>query len=95
MWYTDSSKSGGTGTKIYGSEDGQRFSILLGRLATVFQVNVIAILACSQNSHVALAVTNKLVRYVAKITRTGPQTVVGMAELNMITQLLTGDASQR
>jgi len=48
VWFTDGSKMReGTGTGVYGQSVGRRLSFSLGRYATVFQVEIYAILACA------------------------------------------------
>lgn len=48
-WYTDGSKrSSGTGAGVYGVRPRVRFSISLGKLATVFQAEVTAIAECAR-----------------------------------------------
>ena len=47
VWYTDGSRTAeGTGTRVYGQSVNRRLTIPLGKRATVFQVEVYAILAC-------------------------------------------------
>jgi len=47
VWFTDGSRTvEGTGTGVYGQSVNRRLSISLGKLATVFQEEVYAILAC-------------------------------------------------
>jgi hypothetical protein len=51
IWYTDGSKMNeGTGAVVYGHGMGQSFSFSLGRYATVFQAEVYAIKACTDES---------------------------------------------
>jgi len=48
IWFTDGSKMReGTGAGVYGQSVGRRLSFSLGRYATVFQVEIYAILACA------------------------------------------------
>ena len=48
-WYTDGSKrSTGTGAGIFGVRPKVRFSISLGKLATVFQAEIIALSECAR-----------------------------------------------
>jgi len=47
IWFTDGFRTvEGTGAGVYGQSVGRRFSISLGKHATVFQAEVYAILAC-------------------------------------------------
>lgn len=47
VWFTDGSKMrDGTGAGVYGQSVGRRLSFSLGRYATVFQMEIYAILAC-------------------------------------------------
>ena len=61
-WYTDGSKTReGTRVRGYGQSVGQRLSFSLGRYATVFQVEIYAILACVHE----VQSQNRLDRYVS------------------------------
>jgi ribonuclease HI len=47
IWFTDGSRTAkGTGAGVYGQSVNRRLSISLGKYATVFQIEVYAILAC-------------------------------------------------
>jgi len=51
VWFTDGSRTAkGTGAGVYGQYVNRRLSIPLGKHATVFQVEVYAILACAQET---------------------------------------------
>jgi len=48
VWFADGSKMReGTGAGVYGQSVGRRLSFFLSRYATVFQVDIYAILACA------------------------------------------------
>jgi len=48
VWFTDGSRmKEGTRATVYGQSVGRRLNISLGRYATVFQVEIYAILACA------------------------------------------------
>jgi hypothetical protein len=48
VWFTDGSKlRDRTGAGVYGQSVGRRFSLPLGRYATIFQAEIYAILACA------------------------------------------------
>jgi ribonuclease HI len=50
VWFTDGSwMEGGTGAGVYGQSNGRRLSLPLGQYATVFQAEVLAILACAHD----------------------------------------------
>jgi len=51
VWFTDGSRIAEvTGTGVYGQSVGRRLKISLGKHATLFQVEVYAILACVHES---------------------------------------------
>ena len=48
VWFTDGSRmKEGAGAEVHGKSVGRRFSISLGRSATVFQAETYVILACA------------------------------------------------
>jgi hypothetical protein len=51
IWHTDGSKMNkGTGAGVYGHDMGQRFSFSLGQYATVFEAEVYATKACTDEN---------------------------------------------
>ena len=90
VWYTDGSKGGRTGAGIYGIKDGRRISIRLGRLATVFQAEVTAILVCVQK----LLVDKNLPKNCLEMGLSKPVLAMCIASSIRCTNLLLNDVDR-